>query len=802
MKKIFPLSLIVMIITLLFFNVKLSKAADFNYGDSQIYQSIVKLKVFGLNQYNYLSEHGSGSGVIISSDGLVLTNYHVVNIENSYDGGVEEEEVVINVCLNLEANKEPVCHHQAKLIAQDKDMDIALLKIEAIAGLNAQTTFQAITLSESIPVNSSPVMALGFPAIGGDSLTMTQGIVSGQIEKFNQKWIKTDAEISFGNSGGALINSSGELIGISSSVYADKLGSIGYALDINSIKPWLEANRQKVPKNHAFLSRLQTLVKAQKDINNANSFTWSHLGLAVTKATDWEFDYSDESSLYIDKPSDQAGGSITFKFYKFPFNLSTVKSDGWLDYLGFEHEGLVEFKNQEKISIAGQESLRFAISFLGDNVKAVVFPKDNFLVMAFYDYGQNNKDKVTVDNIVSSIAFKEAMSIEPAKYYYSDSYHNFSLSAGGDWLMQAWNDSSNRLIIFNKNSLSYKANISIKKSDDINNADKFIADIESSAERIGRIGGMMNLAMDIKSLDKGYYISDDLASVARAEFDITDSQGNLKFSRIMYAAFKDDDIYQFSLSAATDEANFDKLERDFLAILKTFKYNAQAPAVQVDYSAQGDDKSTVVPKSVPEKPINNVPEKPITNKGIDQKLSQRLAGKILLQVESRGEAWYVDKKSLERFYLKDGASAYQALRLFGLGVSNENLNKIPVAVDKRLIVKDSDADGLDDNLEIAIGTDPLKADTDGDGFLDGVEVANGYNPLGGGKTIFDQPLIKRLEGQILLQIEGRGEAWYVHEGKRYYLANGDAAYQVMRFLSIGIANENLEKIAVGAQSAK
>ena len=61
-------------------------------------------------------------------------------------------------------------------------------------------------------------------------------------------------------------------------------------------------------------------------------------------------------------------------------------------------------------------------------------------------------------------------------------------------------------------------------------------------------------------------------------------------------------------------------------------------------------------------------------------LAQKLAGRILLQVESKGEAWYVDPVSLKRIYMADGASAYVLLRDKGLGITNANLAKIPLAL--------------------------------------------------------------------------------------------------------------------------
>ena len=150
-------------------------------------------------------------------------------------------------------------------------------------------------------------------------------------------------------------------------------------------------------------------------------------------------------------------------------------------------------------------------------------------------------------------------------------------------------------------------------------------------------------------------------------------------------------------------------------------------------------------------------EKSALSKIIDKKLAAKLAGYILLQVEAKGRAWYLDPKSLNRYYLADGLSAYQALRQFGLGITNKDLSKIPVAPTSAL---PGDYNKLNNNL--------------------------GFYP-------------NRLKGKILIQVENRGEAWYVNprDGFRYYLANGEAAYQIMKQLSLGITNKNIQKIGVG-----
>jgi hypothetical protein len=129
-----------------------------------------------------------------------------------------------------------------------------------------------------------------------------------------------------------------------------------------------------------------------------------------------------------------------------------------------------------------------------------------------------------------------------------------------------------------------------------------------------------------------------------------------------------------------------------------------------------------------------------------QTLAERLSGKILLQVESYGRAWYIYPKTKERYYLKDGYTAYQIMRSLSLGISNKDLSKIPT------------------NKE----------------------------------QTGDKALVERLKGMILLQVEENGEAWYVNptDGIRYYLKDGEVAYSMMRNFALGINNGNLKEIAM------
>ncbi|HCC23042.1 TPA: hypothetical protein DF272_02575 [Candidatus Falkowbacteria bacterium] len=181
---------------------------------------------------------------------------------------------------------------------------------------------------------------------------------------------------------------------------------------------------------------------------------------------------------------------------------------------------------------------------------------------------------------------------------------------------------------------------------------------------------------------------------------------------------------------------------------------------------------------------------------------EELLGRILIQVEKNGEAWYVNPDNGLRYFMGRPYDAFQLMRGFGLGITNENLNKIPIG----LIAQsgdDTDKDGLVDLLEEAIKSNKLKIDSDGDGYNDKEEVLNGYNPNGAGKFPLmpvDQDLINRLKGNILLQVEDQGQAWYVSpvNGQRYFLGRPVHAFEIMRGLGLGITDKDLANIEAGS----
>ncbi len=128
-------------------------------------------------------------------------------------------------------------------------------------------------------------------------------------------------------------------------------------------------------------------------------------------------------------------------------------------------------------------------------------------------------------------------------------------------------------------------------------------------------------------------------------------------------------------------------------------------------------------------------------------LTSRVKGYIVLSVEEHGEAYYVDPVTLKAYYMQSPDKAFEIMRTFGLGITDENLAKIPLA---------------------------------------------GTSQTG------DWQLRNKLAGRILLQVQKNGEAWYVYPGdlKRYYLGSPFGAFNLMRAKGLGISHTDLSDLTV------
>lgn len=179
---------------------------------------------------------GLGSGVIISSDGYIVTNNHVID---------RADEIIVTLADNKK-------EYKAKLIGSDEKTDIAVIKIET------ENKIQPILIGDSSNLEVGDIVfAIGNPFGVGQSVT--QGIISAQhkngigINEY-ENFIQTDASINPGNSGGALIDSRGALIGINSAILSKSGGNngIGFAIEVNMVKNIVQklVNKGKITRGY------------------------------------------------------------------------------------------------------------------------------------------------------------------------------------------------------------------------------------------------------------------------------------------------------------------------------------------------------------------------------------------------------------------------------------------------------------------------------------------------------------------------------------------------------------------------
>lgn len=191
----------------------LSPPADFVATSKLVTAAVVNINTLSASGYRV----SSGSGVIISSDGYIITNHHVVEDGSSF-------EVTLY-------NKRKLA---AELIGSDPTTDLALIKVEA-------RNLRPLVYGDSEKAEIGQwVMAVGNPF--NLSSTVTAGIVSAKARNINilrgsysiESFIQTDAVVNPGNSGGALVNEQGELIGINTAIISESGGYEGYSFAIPS----------------------------------------------------------------------------------------------------------------------------------------------------------------------------------------------------------------------------------------------------------------------------------------------------------------------------------------------------------------------------------------------------------------------------------------------------------------------------------------------------------------------------------------------------------------------------------------
>jgi len=242
---------------------------------------------------------GSGSGVIISSDGYIITNHHVI-------------ETAEDIQITTNDNQS----YEAKVIGSDEQNDIALLKIES----SEELPYAVFGDSDSTQIGEW-VLAVGNPF--NLTSTVTAGIISAKSRSLDptgrttQSYIQTDAAVNPGNSGGALINEKGELIGINTAIQTQTGSYVGYSF--------------AVPSNIA--------KKVIEDILEYGIVQYGFLGVTGTSlnsARAKELDVSDTEGFYINGIDKESGAkSAGIKIGDIIKDIDGIKISKFSDLKGY-----------------------------------------------------------------------------------------------------------------------------------------------------------------------------------------------------------------------------------------------------------------------------------------------------------------------------------------------------------------------------------------------------------------------------------------------------------------------------------
>lgn len=638
----------------------------------------------------------SGSGTIIDPKGIILTNKHVV------DGAYK------NICfigfldsINKDPNFGPDGNPnlaEVKYITTTKDMDAAVLYLDN----KNNKIYPYVNIWNSNSGNlkfGDKIEVVGYPGIGGSTITYTSGDFSGFGSQSDgtHNYIKTTALLEHGNSGGSAYNQAGEFVGIPSMVVTGSLNSISYVLSVDSIKRWLSGflgsdYKQEIIEQQPIITE-QPKIDIQNDITPPYQQSFFVGFTGYNEKGEWAYygqRYGDSKAAIYEFPK------IRFVLSEFSDGQGSVK--GYYYYFG--EDPLAVPKEVGKY-IATANLICDKYCNLIPELFSVSAGKSNYLIVQAVDQSGN----------ISNPLINFQYIYEPDKF---KDIKSFDIRTA-----------ENKLL----GNLKYPL---LKES--------------PGCQAIGFCSEGRILDYTVKTI---YTNQDALFLYPNYGYEIN--------GLTYYLSYGDDRWW-------TDKARAGKTTLDkFIKIsnikskgstnifLKPFKdgvnsFFGKHFILQVIY--KNSVSGVAVANNDPDPHYSTQYRALLKFTAMDEILINRLKGYLLLQTESSGEAWYLNPADSKRYYMKDGAVAYQMMRNFGLGITNVNLAKIPKEGEKNI---------------------------------------NSY-------------FVDRLKGKILLQIESHGEAWYIDpkSGYRYYLKDGEAAYILMRFHSLGITNNDLSKIPEGS----
>ena len=191
----------------------------------QVMRAVVQIAAVQKNARGVVAPKWTGSGTIISKDGLILTNCHVAYPRAMWDLERWDYDALV-VGLTTRSDSPPQFTYIAEVAQYDAELDLAVIRItrniDGTPVQSAKLSLPPLDLGDSDALEIGDALSIfGYPGIGGDTITFTTGNVSGFSRERGTEgraWVKTDATIAGGNSGGTAVNEDGELVAIPTQV--------------------------------------------------------------------------------------------------------------------------------------------------------------------------------------------------------------------------------------------------------------------------------------------------------------------------------------------------------------------------------------------------------------------------------------------------------------------------------------------------------------------------------------------------------------------------------------------------------
>ncbi len=429
MKKLFQ-CLFVTLLTISIFSVNVFAATIYlPTNTSSEYLPTVKILTYSLGSDGNLFVEGYGSGTLIDSAGVVLTNNHV--IENYYDPTTTYD--AFEICLTKSnAPQDPICEFTGSFIARDPAKDIALIKMDSLDVRGKKLDFDfylPYDKSENYTVGQD-VTVIGYPDTGGRTITYTSGLISGLVKENGINYIKTDADISFGNSGGTAVSESGDFIGIPTYIVGSESSEVlGYLFPLKDALSFITKNKSgDVITDEVAKGKLKSSILAYINANENGHYENDYPPYEISTISGWEFGNSMEAAFeqgsYYTTTSSEAltiapveisetsALSITVSAEKFPYEVSIsdlrkLMEDYFLDYYGESSEAsytIEEVKFNNKYS-ALKTTDYFYDWYYGTNVNTVGYgiPYGDYVISIEYSYTDEESSRVSeVDQVLAT----------------------------------------------------------------------------------------------------------------------------------------------------------------------------------------------------------------------------------------------------------------------------------------------------------------------------------------------------------------------------------------------------------------